>query len=72
MRLPVALFAFACLLYIMVSITLSLSIPEGGRPLSKLIRRNERLDLSRQIIVSKPEQLDDFMQQAVADGCEGL
>src|SRR5438552_16054002 len=33
---------------------------------------NEKLELSRQIIVTKPEQLDDFMQQAVADGCEGL
>src|SRR5207245_8397045 len=33
---------------------------------------NERLDRSRQINVTKPEQLDDFMQQAVVDGCEGL
>ncbi|HEX9239155.1 MAG TPA: ATP-dependent DNA ligase [Candidatus Bathyarchaeia archaeon] len=40
--------------------------------LRKLIRKNERLDLSQQKICNDPEQLDEFMQQAVADGCEGL
>lgn len=69
--IPVALFAFDLLYYKGVDYT-QIEYPQRRQALSKLIRRNERLDLSRQIIVSKPEQLDDFMQQAVADGCEGL
>jgi DNA ligase-1 len=70
-EIPVALFAFDLLYHDGVDYT-QLEYPRRREALSKLIRRNERLDLSRQIIVSKPEQLDDFMQQAVADGCEGL
>jgi DNA ligase-1 len=70
-EIPVALFAFDLLYHNGVDYT-QLEYPRRREALSKLIRRNERLDLSRQIIVSNPEQLDDFMQQAVADGCEGL
>jgi len=70
-EIPVALFAFDLLYHNGVDYT-QLEYPRRREALSKLIRRNERLDLSRQSIVSKPEQLDDFMQQAVADGCEGL
>jgi DNA ligase-1 len=70
-EIPVALFAFDLLYHNGVDYT-QLEYPRRREALSKLIRRDERLDLSRQIIVSKPEQLDDFMQQAVADGCEGL
>src|SRR5437016_14391156 len=70
-EIPVALFAFDLLYHNGVDYT-QLEYPRRREALSKLIRRNERLDLSHQIIVTKPEQLDDFMQQAVADGCEGL
>ncbi len=70
-EIPVALFAFDLLYNNGVDYT-QLEYPRRREALSKMIRRNERLDLSRQIIVTKPEQLDDFMQQAVADGCEGL
>jgi len=70
-EIPVALFAFDLLYHNGVDYT-QLEYPRRREALSKLIRRNESLDLSHQIIVSKPEQLDDFMQQAVADGCEGL
>jgi DNA ligase-1 len=70
-EIPVALFAFDLLYHNGVDYT-QLEYLRRREALSKLIRRNERLDLSRQIIVTKPEQLDDFMQQAVADGCEGL
>ncbi len=70
-EIPVALFAFDLLYNGGVDYT-QLEFPRRREALAKLIRRNERLDLSRQIIVTKPEQLDDFMQQAVADGCEGL
>jgi len=45
---------------------------ERRERLRKLIPKNERLDLSQQKICNEPVQLDDFMQEAVADGCEGL
>ena len=70
-EIPVALFAFDLLYYKGVDYT-QLEYPRRREDLAKLIQRNERLELSSQLIVSKPEQLDDFMQQAVADGCEGL
>jgi DNA ligase-1 len=70
-EIPVALFAFDLLYNNGVDYT-QLEYPRRREALANLIRRNERFDLSRQIIVTKPEQLDDFMQQAVADGCEGL
>jgi DNA ligase 1 len=70
-EIPVALFAFDLLYDKGVDYT-QFEYPRRREALSKLIRRSERLDLSHQITVTKPEQLDDFMQQAVADGCEGL
>src|SRR5207245_3248884 len=70
-EIAVALFAFDLLYNGGVDYT-QLEFPRRREALAKLIRRNERLDLSRQIIVTTPEQLDDFMQQAVADECEGL
>jgi len=70
-EIPVALFAFDLLFDNGVDYT-QVEYPRRREALGKLIRRNERLGLSRQIIVTKPEQLDDFMQQAIADGCEGL
>ena len=70
-EIPVALFAFDLLYNNGVDYT-QLEFPRRREALAKIIRRSEKLDLSRQIIVNKPEQLDDFMQQAVADGCEGL
>jgi DNA ligase-1 len=70
-EIPVALFAFDLLYKDGVDYT-QLEFPRRREALANLIRRNGRLDLSRQIIVTKSDQLDDFMQQAVADGCEGL
>src|SRR6266571_2971991 len=70
-EIPIALFAFDLLYKSGVDYS-QLEFPRRREALAKIIRPNEKLDLSRQIIVTKPEQLDDFMQQAVADGCEGL
>src|SRR3989449_1864724 len=70
-EIPVALFAFDLLYNSGVDYT-QLEFPRRREALAKIIRPSEKLDLSRQIIVTKSEQLDDFMQQAVADGCEGL
>ncbi len=46
--------------------------PERRKTLADIIHRSDRLGLSDQIIAKAPEQLDRFMEQAVADGCEGL
>ncbi len=70
-EIPVALFAFDLLFDNGIDYT-RLEYPERRSALAKLIRQSERLDLSRQMIVTEAAQLDDFMQQAVADGCEGL
>ncbi len=68
---PVAFFPFDLLYVDKIDYT---DRPYPGRRerLRKLIPKRERLDLSRQKICNDPKQLDDFMQQAVADGCEGL
>jgi DNA ligase-1 len=42
------------------------------KALATLVRAGDRLGLSHQIIAKDPGQLDKFMEQAVADGCEGL
>ncbi len=69
--IPVAVFLFDLLFADGVDFT-QRPYPERREALGKLIRVGERLDLSRQTIVKEPEQLDDFMQKAVSDGCEGL
>jgi DNA ligase 1 len=40
--------------------------------LEKLIRPSDRLGLARQSTVHTVEELEDFMQRAISDGCEGL
>lgn len=45
---------------------------ERRRMLQGLVHTSDRLGLSHQIIAKAPQQLDEFMAQAVADGCEGV
>jgi DNA ligase-1 len=70
-EIPVAFFPFD-LLYADTIDYADRPYLERRERLRKLIRKNERLDLSQQRICNNPEELDDFMQKAVADGCEGL
>ncbi len=70
-EIPVAFFPFD-LLYAETSDYTDRPYLERREMLRKLIRKNERLDLSKQKICDDPKQLDDFMQEAVAGGCEGL
>jgi DNA ligase 1 len=70
-EIPVAFFAFDLLFLDGVDYT-GQPYPKRRETLERLIRSGDRLGLSRQMIVESPEQLDDFMQQAIADGCEGL
>ena len=70
-EIPVALFAFD-LLYANGTDYTDKTYPQRRSVLEKIIRPTNRLSLSRKAIVKNPSQLDDFMQQAIADGCEGL
>lgn len=69
--IPVSVFAFD-LLYLDGTDLTQRPYPQRREALAKMIHSSSRLGLSRQRIVENPRQLDDFMQQAIADGCEGL
>ena len=70
-EIPVAFFAFDLLYADGVDYT-GMTYPIRREKLEKLTTPSERLGLSRQVLVTSAEQVDDFMQQAIADGCEGL
>lgn len=70
-EIPVAVFLFDLLYAHGVDYTQQ-PYPKRREALGKLVKASERLGLSQQRIVNEPQQLDDFMQQAVSDGCEGL
>jgi len=69
--IPVAFFPFDLLYADTIDYTDQPYLKRRER-LRKLIPKSERLDLSQQKICNDPVQLDEFMQEAVADGCEGL
>ena len=70
-EIPVAFFPFDLLYADTIDLT-DRPYLERRERLRKLIRKNERINLSQQKICNDPEALDEFMEQAVADGCEGL
>ena len=70
-EIPVAFFPFD-LLYADETDYTDRRYLERRERLRELIPEGGRTELSRQKICNDPKQLDDFMQQAVADGCEGL
>ncbi len=70
-EIPVAIFLFDLLFANGNDYTQKL-YPDRRESLKQIVRSTERLGLSHQIIAKEPKQLDEFMAQAVADGCEGL
>jgi DNA ligase-1 len=71
LEIPVAVFPFDLLYARGIDYTQQ-PYPERREALGGLIKPSDRLSLSRRIIVREPGQLDGFLEQAVADGCEGL
>jgi len=71
LEIPVAMIAFDLLYADGVDYT-GQPYPNRRVALERKIRSSERLSLSKRRIVKSPQELDDFMQQAIADGCEGL
>ena len=70
-EIPVAFFPFDLLYADKIDYTDRRYLERRER-LRKLIRKNEKINLSQQKICNDPEALDEFMEQAIADGCEGL
>ena len=70
-EIPVSMFAFD-LLYADGTDYTGLPYLKRRQALEKLIRPNDRLGLARQSTVHTAEELDNFMQRAIAEGCEGL
>ncbi len=70
-EIPIGVFLFD-LLYADGTDYTRVPYPERRRTLRHIVRVGERLRLSKQIIVKEPGQLDSYIEQAVADGCEGL
>ncbi len=70
-EVPVAVFLFD-LLYANGDDYTQRPYPERRDALKSIVKPSDRLGLSHQIIAREPQQLDEFMARAVADGCEGL
>ena len=69
--IPIGIFPFD-VLYENGTDTTSLPYPRRRELLTSVVTQSNRLSLSRQKIVESPRDLDEFMQQAVTDGCEGV
>lgn len=69
--IPVAFFSFDLLYADGIDYT-DYPYPQRRDKLREIIAVSDRVGLSRQKLCKDAGQLDDFMQRAVADGCEGL
>ncbi|HYB92583.1 MAG TPA: ATP-dependent DNA ligase, partial [archaeon] len=46
--------------------------PERREELKKIVKLTERVKISEQIVTNNAEELDQYMEKAITDGCEGL
>jgi len=70
-EVPVSLFMFD-ILYLNGKDLTQLTYPERRKALVKAIKETEHVKIAQQIVATKPEDLDRYMDQAIADGCEGI
>lgn len=70
-EIPVTVFLFDTLYADGKDYTLRL-YPERREELKKIIKPTEHVKISEQIITGTPEELDQYMEKAITDGCEGL
>ena len=68
---PVSLFLFDALYIDGEDLTLK-PYPERREHLSKIVEETERIRLAEYRLVSSPRELEEFFEQAIADGCEGV
>lgn len=68
---PVSLFMFEALYAESRDLTL-LPYLERRKTLSKILREDIRLHLATSILTSKVKELEQFFEEAIAEGCEGI
>jgi DNA ligase-1 len=68
---PVSLFAFDTLYLDGKDLTLE-PFPQRRKSLEKIIKQSDRMKPATQKLVSNPKELEDFFEEAVEEGCEGL
>jgi DNA ligase-1 len=68
---PVSLFMFDALFLDGKDMTLE-SYPYRRKALEKAIKENNRVKVAKQIKTSSANQLEEFFEEAIEDGCEGL
>lgn len=70
-EIPVTIFLFDALYVNGKDYTLR-PYPERRKVLQKIVKPTEHVKISHQILVEEPESLDRYMDEAIANGCEGL
>lgn len=70
-EVPVSLFMFD-ILYLNAKDLTQLTYPERRKALVKAVKETEHVKIAQQIVATRPEDLDRYMNQAIADGCEGI
>ena len=70
-EIPVTIFLFDALYANGKDYTLR-PYPERRKALQKIAKPTEHVKISHQILVDEPESLDRYMDEAIANGCEGL
>ncbi len=68
---PISLFAFDVLYADGKDLTRE-SLPQRRNILKEIICQNDRVKPATQKLVTNPKELEDFFEEAIEDGCEGL
>ncbi len=68
---PISLFTFDALYADGKDLTQQ-SFSQRRKALEKIIKPNDRLKPATQRLVSSPKELEDFFEQAIGEGCEGV
>jgi DNA ligase-1 len=70
-KYPISLFSFD-LLYVDGEDLTQLPFPKRRKRLVEIIKPNDRLKPATQRLVSSPKELEDFFEEAIGEGCEGV
>ncbi len=70
-EVPVIVFLFDVLYADGVDYTVK-PYPNRRRALEKIVKRTDDVKVAEQFITSDPEQLENYMDQAISSGCEGV
>jgi DNA ligase-1 len=68
---PISLFPFDAL-YVDGKDLTQESFPQRRQTLERIIKQNIRIKPAAQKLVKNPKELEDFFEEAIEDGCEGL